>query len=122
MDSLAPSVAARVQGIQGSITLARKLMNGRSVDDLRADAVKKAAFERSMQIISDASRGLPEDWRAGRPDIPWQALAELGDVISRDYDRLDLVYLWRTAETVLGPIEEVLAAAVADSERRNFAR
>lgn len=113
-------VSVRVQGIRRSITLARKLMNGRSVDDLRTDAAGQAAFERYMQIISDASRDLPEDWKAGRPDIPWQALAELGDVIIRDYDRIDLVYLWRTAETVLGPIEEVLAAAGAASERGNF--
>jgi uncharacterized protein with HEPN domain len=116
MNDLTAPVAARVNGIKASIKLARDLMHGRSFKDLEDDIVRKAAFERSLQIISDASRGLPEDWKAARTDIPWQTIANLGDVISTEYDRLDLGYLWVTAEAVPGPIEDAIEAAVAREE------
>jgi uncharacterized protein with HEPN domain len=118
MESLTPSVVARVQGIQGSIASLRKLMKGRDVEDLCADAVGRPAFERFLQIVCDASRGLPENWKTGHPDIPWQELAQLGDVITTEYYRIDLGYLWCMAETALDPLEQVLDAAVASSEGR----
>lgn len=116
MNNLTAPVAARVHGIKESIRSARELMNGRDLIALEADIVRKAAFERFLQIISDASRGLPEEWKATRADIPWQTIADLGDVISTDYDRIDLGYLWETAEAVLGPIEDTIDATVAREE------
>jgi hypothetical protein len=41
----------------------------------------------------------------------------LGDAIFVEYDRVDVARLWHLAESVLGPIEETLDAAVASSGR-----
>jgi uncharacterized protein with HEPN domain len=117
MDGPTASVELRVQAIEGSTTSLRKLISGRTFEDPRADAVGRPAFERFLQIVSDASARLPDGWKAGRPDVPWQALADLGDVIMTEYDRIDLDHLWRTADAVLDPLDEALLAAVASGRR-----
>lgn len=36
------------------------------------DRVKRAACERFLEIVSEASRHIPEVWKEKYPDIPWR--------------------------------------------------
>ena len=35
--------------------------------------------------------------KAAHPDIPWQAIAGIGNVLRHDYDEIDAMVIWQTA-------------------------
>lgn len=44
------------------------------------------AIERNIERISEASRRLPDDLKAGYPSIPWRDIAGIGNVLRHGYD------------------------------------
>jgi uncharacterized protein with HEPN domain len=68
------------------------------------------AVERWLEIISEASRHLPADMKAREAGVPWRQVADLGNVIRHNYDRIDTATL-----TVI--VEDDLPALKAAAER-----
>jgi len=60
---------------------------------LEANWRDRAAAERMVEILSEASRRLPADWIGSFPDIPWRQIADFGNVLRHGYDtiKLDLI-------------------------------
>jgi uncharacterized protein with HEPN domain len=81
------------------------LLRGRTADALTSDRVVRAAYERFLEIVSEASRGVPDDWKeAAAPEIPWRRIADIGNHIRHGYDRLDAEILWNVYEDHLGAL------------------
>lgn len=70
------------------------LLAGRTFNDMRADRVVRAAFERFLEILSEASRHIPEALKQTAPDVPWQRIAGIGNHLRHAYDRVDALILW----------------------------
>jgi uncharacterized protein with HEPN domain len=89
-------------------------------DDYVTDTVKRYAVERGVEIISEASRRLPENWKALRPDIPWKDIASIGNHLRHGYHTVDneIVYgvLVYDLPALLIAIEAIRAELVARGE------
>ena len=59
------------------------------------DRVKRAASERFLEIISEASRHIPERWKAAHPEIPWKQIADMGNHLRHAYHSVDAEILWQ---------------------------
>lgn len=70
--------------------------------------------ERALEIISEASRRLPEDWKAARPGIPWRRIADIGNHLRHAYQRVDAEILAGIIETGLADLEAAVDAVLAD--------
>ena len=103
----------RIGDIKHRIVAIRELLAGRSAADVEQDDVVRAAFERYVEIISEASRSLPGAWKAEHPDIPWRQVADVGNVIRHVYDAVDLPTLWAIYENDLDPLEAAVDAMLA---------
>jgi uncharacterized protein with HEPN domain len=53
----------RVRDVKQSILSIRQLLAGRSFDSMYDDVVVRAAFERFLEILSEASRSIPDEWK-----------------------------------------------------------
>ena len=85
----------RAEDIKLRIGYIRELLAGKQMDDLRTDLVVRAAFERFLEIISEASRHLPDDLKALHGgEVPWRHVADLGNVLRHVYHRAALEPLW----------------------------
>lgn len=82
----------------------------RFVDDRRA----RQLVERNLEILSEASRRIPPDLKATEPDVDWTALANLGNVLRHEYQRVDPVLLW----TLLADELDALSTALRRLEER----
>ena len=60
-----------------------------------------------MEIISEASRRLPDDLMNRYPDIDWPAVAAAGNVYRHEYDVVDDALVWHTVQHGLAPLKEV---------------
>lgn len=72
--------------------------------------VERAALERFFEIISEASRHIPEVWKARHPDIPWRGIADLGNALRHGYDAIDVERLVKIARHDMTHLRAVLAA------------
>lgn len=84
----------RLNDIVDAIDQIGSLLQGKSYEHLVSDKVTKAAFERFLEILSEASRHIPDDMKAGRPDIPWRRISDIVNHLRHAYDRVDSEILW----------------------------
>jgi uncharacterized protein with HEPN domain len=96
-----------IAGIQTAVA-------GKSLADYQRDWVLKHAVQRGIEIISEASRALPEDIRVLRPEIPWPQVRTIGNVLRHEYHgRADNI-IWGV---VVDELPALRAAIQALSER-----
>src|SRR2546429_3749 len=104
----------------------------RSESDLRARGVRRAAgFDRApfkrdvktvyavtrcLEIISEASRRLPDDLKARHPAIGWKQMAGAGNVYRHDYEDVAAEFVWETVERALLPLRVVIEAGLKRGE------
>jgi uncharacterized protein with HEPN domain len=66
----------------------------RSFNDYQTDWLLRHALQRAIEIISEASRALPDDIKALRPEVPWPQIKAIGNVLRHEYHRLSDKILW----------------------------
>lgn len=99
----------RLRDMQQALDDIRVLLADATLDELREDRIRRAAFERFLEVVSEASRHIPDDWKAETaPEIPWRRVADLGNVLRHAYHQIDVELLWAIREKEL----DVLARAV----------
>ena len=54
-------------------------------------------FLRHLQIIGEASRGLPEDVRALSPEVPWSNIIGMRNILVHGYFDIDTEIVWAAA-------------------------
>ena len=82
-------------------------------EDLARDWVRMRAIERGFEIVSEASRHLSSGLKAGEPDIPWQKIASIGNILRHDYRDVDVAVLLTTLKADLPALEAALRRMLA---------
>lgn len=67
------------------------------------------AVTRALEIISEATRRLPEDLKNRHPAIDWVAVAAAGNVYRHEYEVVDEALLWHTIHQDLAQLREISA-------------
>ena len=102
------SPLARLDDVLDAIGHIRSLLAGKSLEHLQRDRVSAAAFERFLEIISEATRHIPGELKERRPEIPWRRIADLGNWLRHVYDRVDGALLWAIYTDDLDPLEDAI--------------
>ena len=66
-------------------------------DNFLTDEVLKRAFVRSLEIIGEAAKKVPEDIRAELPTLEWRKMAGMRDRLIHDYGGVDYLIVWDVA-------------------------
>jgi uncharacterized protein with HEPN domain len=74
------------------------------VDDLRTIY----AVTRCLEIISEASRRLPDEMKARHPAIAWAEIAGAGNVYRHDYEDVAARLVWETVARELAPLRVIV--------------
>ena len=56
----------------------------------------KKAFVRSLEVIGEAVKKIPDDIRSRYPQIKWKAIAGMRDVLIHEYFGVDYQVVWKT--------------------------
>lgn len=77
--------------------------HGLDFEGFRNDPKTQDAVIRVFEIIGEAVKHLPEDFRDQEPDIPWRQIAGFRDVLAHSYFAVDSSVVWDAA-TVKAPL------------------
>ncbi|HVS75831.1 MAG TPA: HepT-like ribonuclease domain-containing protein [Steroidobacteraceae bacterium] len=81
---------------------------GLDFERFRKDRRVRQLVERNLEIISEASRRLPQSAKDAEGAIPWRAIAGIGNVIRHDYHDTYPSVLWETCVKDLQPLKSAL--------------
>jgi len=79
-----------------------------SVDEswFMKDEVMKRAFVRSMEVIGEAIKNIPDDFKRDYKDINWKSLAGLRDKLIHHYFGVDYQIVWDVAVNELPDLKK----------------
>jgi uncharacterized protein with HEPN domain len=75
----------------------QQFVAGKSFEDYRTNIMLRLAIERCIEIISEASRHIPAQMKAEHPSVPWQNVADIGNVLRHAYQTVDPQIMWEVA-------------------------
>ena len=67
---------------------------GLDFEKFAADRRVRQLVERNLEILSEASRRIPDHLKATEPDVPWREVAGIGNVLRHDYGEVRPDILW----------------------------
>ncbi|HEY8262305.1 MAG TPA: HepT-like ribonuclease domain-containing protein [Methylosinus sp.] len=91
--------------IRDNILLARHFVDGLTRESFERSPLHFYAVTRALEIISEASRRLPDDVRERHPHLPWRAIRDVGNFYRHEYDNVLEAYVWETVQTRLEPLK-----------------
>ena len=104
-----PAVTA-LRDILHHIELAANFSAGFDRASFKQDVKTVYAVTRCLEIISEASRRLPDDVKARHPVIGWKQIAGAGNVYRHDYEDVAAEFVWETLERALPQLRAVIEA------------
>lgn len=95
-------------------TKIRKYVAGMTREQFDADEKTLDAVVRNLEVIGEAVKHIPESLRAQQPQIPWQRIAGLRDILIHQYFGIDRSIVWDVAQNKLGELAEAVAQMTID--------
>jgi uncharacterized protein with HEPN domain len=75
----------RILDILDAIDRIASYVEGMSYDDFLADRKTQDAVIRNVEIIGEAARSLPDDFKERHVDIPWDEIVGMRNVLVHQY-------------------------------------
>jgi uncharacterized protein with HEPN domain len=102
------AVETPLRDILHHIDLAAQFAVGLDYAAFHDDVRTVYAVTRCLEIISEASRRLPDELKARHPSIAWKRMAGAGNVYRHDYEDVAAHYLWDTLHSDLRELRVVI--------------
>jgi uncharacterized protein with HEPN domain len=103
--------------IRHHVILAQSFVAGTDYAVFKDDLLRLYAVIRCLEIISEASRCLPEAMKTRNPAIAWRAMAAAGNVYRHDYEDIAASAVWRTLTYDAPRLLEVVERELANLEQ-----
>jgi uncharacterized protein with HEPN domain len=101
--------------IRDNNLLAQQFTQGISFEEFANSRLHFYAVTHALEIVSEASRRLPESFRAKHATLPWKKIMGVGNIYRHSCDNVKEAFVWSTVQEHLASL---LAVAVAEIQPR----
>ncbi len=89
---------------------------GMSSEEFAADRKTVNAVIRSLEVMGEAAKRIPQHLRDQYPAIPWKQMAGMRDKLIHEYSGVDLETVWAVVKRELPPLRPHIENAASDFE------
>lgn len=97
-----------IQDILTSLEEVEEFIHGLSFEEFTKEKKTRNAVIRSLEVIGEAVKNLPESLRARYPDVPWKRMTGMRDKLIHEYFGVDLRIVWKTIKEDLPKLKPLI--------------
>ncbi len=90
---------------------------GKQFEEFQADWEFRFAVQRAIEIVSEATRRLPEELKSTRPEIRWRSVAAIGNILRHEYHTISDRVVWNAVHEDFPPLKAAIEAITASLTR-----
>ena len=106
------SILELLEHILEEISFLLNNYGGLSASDISGNPEKKRAAARSLEIIGEATKKLPNDFRNQHQEIEWRYMAGMRDILIHDYFDVDYDIVSDTIQTHIPELKTKIEALI----------
>ena len=103
-----------LQDILSNIEHAEKFVTNLSFDEFIKNYQVNYAVVRCLEIIGEACKQIPQTIRNKYPEIPWQRIIGIRNVIVHEYAAVDIEIIWGTVKNDLPVLKNQIQQIITD--------
>ena len=116
--TFAPQFERIARHIAASIAHIEDFLQGKSLEEMKADVMCYHAVVYNVMIIGEAANLLTKEFRANHHEVPWRQIIDMRNVLVHGYYTTSPLFIWETYTNdlpVLKPqIEQYIAELSAE--------
>lgn len=89
-----------------SIDSIENYLQGVSKEEFLASEEKQDLVSRRLEIIGEAVKQLPEEFKQKHEDIPWRDIGDMRNILIHVYFDVDYAIVWRTATELVPQLKK----------------
>lgn len=105
--------------ILDAITEIESFIDDLSYDEFVKDRKTFNAVIRSIEVIGEATKNIPDEIKAEYKDLPWKRMAGMRDKLIHGYFGIDSKTLYRAAEDDIPPLKALIQKMQKEQESRS---
>ncbi|MFM7449628.1 MAG: DUF86 domain-containing protein [Leptolyngbyaceae cyanobacterium] len=98
----------RVRDVLAAIAEIREFTNENTFDEFQRDRKTIRAVLYNLAIIGEAVRSIPPELEASHPEIPWDDVRGMRNIVIHEYFQVNLSIIWQTVQEDLVSLEASL--------------
>lgn len=105
-----------LQHIRDETSFLRETVRDMDIDAFRTDPIVSRACIRSLEIIGEAVKQIPDEIRVQAPQIEWRLIARMRDHLIHRYFGVDYEIVWDVITQQIDDLEAAVTAILATIE------
>lgn len=105
-----------IQDIVDAADKGMKFVSGMRYDDFSHDDKTIYAVIRTIEVIGEAAKNVPDDFKVKYPHIPWRDMAGMRDKLIHAYFGVDVERVWKTITEEIPPLKSLFEKMLKDFE------
>lgn len=94
-----------IDDIRDSIEVLKRYTAGLTKEAFFNSTEKQDAVYRRLELIGEAANRVPDEFRSQYPQIPWNKIIGMRNVLIHEYDSIDLDRVWETIQKDIPELE-----------------
>lgn len=103
-----------INDILNSIEEVNEFTADMSYDDFFRDKKTTNAVIRSLEVLGEAARKIPDDLRSKAPNVPWDKMTGMRNKLIHEYFGVDLEIVWAVIKEELPPLSSHLKKLLSE--------
>jgi uncharacterized protein with HEPN domain len=114
-------VSHALHDILEAIQRVDQITDGKTLAEFEESWQLRWLVQRAIEIVSEASRAIPPELKATQPDIPWDKVRGIGNVLRHEYQGLSDPLIWNVVLDELPRLKRAIEAMIAlDWDKQNI--